>query len=318
MYIKKIIILAAVMLTVFLFSGCGYVSGGGVLIEEKNLPAFSSISINTSSPKIELIESNRYGIEIFVPERFDTTWDVSDGKLTILVKQKGLGFSLHTRLSSYYVKVYYPAGTVFDDIALKSSSGSIRLPQAEVTYLDIASSSGSIDASAQNWARAFLETSSGSVAFSGSGGKASIVTASGSVQSDIGDCDAIQITTRSGSIVLNSNSNSPVVPAIDTQSGSIRINGVVWQDVTIGSKSGATKINGKLLGNTSAESSSGSVSISVNGDPSQYGYSLTPSSGTIHLDGERIGKPVVSSGSFENNINVSTSSGSIRVDFKGN
>ena len=274
---KIIPVLITMMVAALLLSGCNN-ADRNVLINEKNISAFDSVSVTTSSAMIEFVASDRYGLEIFVPERLGPEWDVTNGRLTITAKPRGIFSVPGITILKSYVKVYYPEGAVFHDISLKSSSGRIELPQVEVSDLDVHTSSGKIDAS-------------------------------------VGNCDAISATTSSGSVTLACSGDLAAALNVETSSGSIRADGVAWRDVRTRTSSGATKISGELLGNTDVKTSSGSVKLSVCSDPSRYGYSLTPSSGSIHWDGVRMGKPARSSGSFENDIVVDTSSGSIRVEF---
>ena len=182
-------------------------------------------------------------------------------------------------LPKSYVKVYYPKGAVFNVITLKTSSGSIELQQVFVSDLDTSTSSGKIDASVVN-------------------------------------CDVVKAATQSGSVRLGCSGDLATKLTASTSSGSIRADGAAWRDAYTKTHSGFTEIKGELLGQTDVKTSSGAVQLIVDSDPSQYGYYLTASSGSIHWDGVKMGKPARSSGSYENNINIDTSSGSIRVDFK--
>ena len=273
---KIISILIVMTLAVLLFSGCSS-AGSNVLISEKNISAFDSVHVMTSSTRIEFVTSDNYGLEIFVPGRLSPEWDVTNGHLTIFAKKRVISFGPSALLNSY-VKVYYPKGAVFHDISLKASSGSIEVPQVAVSDLNLSTSSGKIAASVEN-------------------------------------CETIDATTSSGSVTLSGSGDSATALTVNTTSGSIRADGAVWRDVRTKTHSGSTEISGDLLGNTDVKTSSGNVKLSVSSDPSAYGYSLTPNSGSIHWDGVKMGKPARSSGSFENNIAVDTSSGSIRVDF---
>jgi len=315
MYRSVFLAFTAIAMAILLFSGCSVNMENNVRIDERNIAEFDSVSVTTSLSDIEFVESDRYGLDLFVPRRFAPDWDVSSGRLTIQEKTTDIIFNLSINSPRYYVKVYYPAGTCFSDISLVTSSGSVRLPQVDVKDLDIRSSSGAINANAEKSDRVAMNTSSGDITYTGSGGFVDLRTSSGAVRSIIEDCDAIHVTTSSGDVNVAGKGDLATNLNVHTQSGKIRVAGATWQDITTVSSSGETAVSGELLGNTSITTSSGSVSISVAGDPSYYGYALRSSSGTILWNGEKMGKPAISSGSFENHIEVSTSSGSIRVDF---
>ena len=316
MYKKTFLVFLTIALTIMLFSGCSFFNGSGVRISEKDISAFNSVSVSTSLSKIEFIESGKYGMEIFVPQGYSPEWDLTNGRLTINETMNDIDINIGFVSNEYYVKVYYPAGTAFDGIDLRTSSGRIQLPKLEVTDLKLRTSSGAINANTANCENASLDTSSGDIVFSGNEGRVNMTTSSGAVRSEIENCEAVNITTSSGEITLTGKGDLATALSANTSSGSIDITGVAWRDATTKTSSGSTTISGKLLGNTSVVSSSGSVNINVNGSPSEYGYTLTPGSGSIHWNGDRMESPARSSGSFENNIDVKTSSGSIRVDFK--
>jgi hypothetical protein len=313
---RKKIMLAFITFTLIalLLAGCNN-ARANVFISEKNIPAFDSVSITASSSMIEFVASDRYGVEIFVPEEFSPEWDVVNGKLTIFENANGFRFPPSITFSKNYVKVYYTAGTVFNEISLRASSGSIELPQAVVSYLNATTSSRRINASTEKCDSTYIKTESGDVNFSGCVGDVDITTYSGAVKSEISNCDAISVKTHSGRVTLAAEGDLATVLTVSTSSGSIRADGIAWRDVKTETSSGSTDISGELFGDTYVKASSGDVKLSISSDPSQYGYSLEPGSGSIHWNGEKIGKPAHSSCSYEKNIVVDTSSGSIRVEF---
>ena len=314
---RAFILFAAVALTVVFFAGCGAITVNNVRINEDNITPFDAVSVTTTFSKIEFVESDRYGLDIYVPESLDPEWGVTDGRLTIIEDTNGLAFNWGVNLDKGYVKVYYPSGTVFTDITLNSSGGEIELPRANVADLNITSSSGGINASAEGNNYAAIESSSGDITFSDNGGKVNIKSSSGKVRAETNNCGAVDVTTSSGGVTLTGKGDAATRLSVNTQSGRIDASGVSWRDVTTRSTSGRTTISGELLGETSVETSSGAVQISVDGSLSQYGYNLRPGSGSIYLNGERMTKPALSSGAPGNNISVVTSSGGIRIDFSG-
>ena len=348
---KVFCVLTATALIAMMFSGCNF-SSKSILINETNIPAFNSVSVTASSANIEFIESGQYGLEIFVPEEYAPKWDVSNGRLTILEKtQSSLVHIINT--PGYYIKVYYPAGIEFNDVALKSASGDIKLPRFDASSLKITSASGKVIANSGKCDDVSIATTSGDIAFSGSGDNINISSSSGVVQSEAenycagvsietasGDislsgncgsvnmastsgtvisktenCDAIYAETSSGDINLINNGTAAALLNITTRSGSIRADGDVWQEVTTESTSGDIAINGELRGNTSIATTSGIVEMSINGNPLEYGYELIPTSGSIKWNGKNMNKPAFLSGSFNNHISVNTTSGDIQVDF---
>jgi len=314
MFKKSLVLIAAVVLIAAMFAGCG-MGGNDVRINETSDTPFDSVSITTSSTRVVFAASDRYGVDIVVPERFAPEWYVADGRLTIRDKTNNYSIGWNVFPRNYYIKVYYPAGTNFADIAILSASGRVEIPQLNVAYLNVASASGRINAGVESFEFVSLSAASGDITFSGSGGSAVIVTQSGTVRADMGDCEAMSVETASGRISLTGSGDTATMLSVSTMSGRVDAKGGAWQDATVRTSSGNTTISGEMLGDTYVETSSGSVQISVNGSPSAYGYSLTPSSGSIRWNGERMARPALSSGAFDNHITVTTASGGIRVDF---
>jgi len=310
------ITLMTVVMFAALFTGCGLRVGDNIKIDERNTSEFNSVSVEASLSNIELIEADNFGLEIFAPKRFSPEWDITNGHLTIREKTTDFIFNLSISSPRYYVKVYYPTGTVFNEVILRTSSGDINVTRVDANDLDVFTSSGEINASAENFSNASMKTSSGNIRFSGNGEYVDMNTSSGSIKSDIEGGDAIRATTSSGSISITGRGDAATALIANTQSGNITANGVAWRDINTVASSGDITINGALLGNSYIKTSSGSLNITVDGDASQFGYSLTASSGSIYWDGMKLAKPANSSGSFENNIDATTSSGDIRVDFR--
>ena len=202
---------------------------------------------------------------------------------------------------------------------ISTSSGNITINnQSSQGQMNISASSGNVRANVSDAAEIMVSTSSGNITSTLDNiAVVSLGASSGNIESGVDGCDTVSIRTSSGNISVSSDDATATNLSVNTTSGRIRVEGQAWQDLTAESSSGNIDISGALLGNTSARATSGRVELDVWGQASQYGYDLnaTSSGATIRWDGNRMDRPARSSGSFEHNININTTSGNIRVDF---
>jgi DUF4097 and DUF4098 domain-containing protein YvlB len=289
-------------------------------LEEKNIPSFKAAGIITTSADVELIPADCFGIEIRMPAAFEPEWKVENDRLVFRQTNPvnaNIGVSMTN--NRRYVKIYYPEGTVFDDIHLQTTSGNITVSaESNRGRLTVKATSGYVRADVSGAAEAAIHTSSGNIMSSLHDTADVYLTASyGKVETGVDGCDTVTIKTTSGNVSVTNDDEKAVMLSVNVSSGKIEADGKAWINLSTESSSGDIRIKGALWGDTSVRTSSGRVELTVKGRASQYGYNLnTVSSGAaIHWDGNRLGKPARSSGSFEHTIEISTSSGGIKVDF---
>jgi DUF4097 and DUF4098 domain-containing protein YvlB len=257
--------------------------GNSHVISEFDLEPFSSVNISTISADIQLIPSDSFGFATKLPLDADNlNWKIENGELTLSTQQYQAWrlniFNLDF-ISDYHVKIYYPANTHFERITLNSTSGNIDFDQTLVSSL-IAK------------------------------------TPSGGISINTGKCQAVDLHTISGNITFGGDHQTPATLQINTVSGDIDINNVMWANLTAESVSGNLKIAGTAAAQTLIKSISGDVKLKSSGAASEYFYDLTSLSGDITVNGQRLGSPArPASTTSDQQIKVNTTSGNIRLDF---
>ena len=294
-----------------------------ILIDEKSLGEFTSVEVRTIPESVVFIPSDHYGLEVKTAEKLNPTWSLSGGKLTVKVNpnppQVNLGLNLV--LEEFYVHVYFPKDAVFDNIEVDTTSGSIDLSELTAASLTLGSISGRVTADiVMDGGDVYIDTTSGRIDFIGSGSvnRAEMNSISGSINADINDCGEMRLNSTSGSVTAKNSGQTATRLTIDSISGSIKASGNIWESSRVSSTSGAVEVSGKLEGRTVVDSISGSVKLSVNGALADYDKChLESLSGTCRVNGQKYGREVTMTGSNNtgDTIEVSTTSGSITVDF---
>jgi DUF4097 and DUF4098 domain-containing protein YvlB len=232
---------------------------------QTNLAAFTHVEISSVSANIELIPSDAFGFETKLSSNNNhMTWDINDGQLTIDAERNHsqrfnlFSFNFRSWNADHHIKVFYPEGTNFNKISLKSVSGDIKalnLPAIMlsarttsgeiklsgvipyVTIIEANSVSGNIDASNFAWPQLSAETISGNINISGvAGAKTSAKSVAGDVRMQLSGklADyAYDLSSISGDIRINNQrSSSPARSSNQadsqitghTTSGNLRLN----------------------------------------------------------------------------------------------
>lgn len=297
-------------------------SDENIIVREMDVAQFDVVEVKTGSASIELIASDSYGFEISLPQYVGKpSWSITDGKLAIDASSQANMFSIvNFNIASHYVKVYYPVGnaSVLKSVDLTASSGGILLQGVSAESISLKASSGSISAEVPYYRQATARNSSGSITFNGNGDNASLILVanSGTIRADSSGCAIVDISNSSGSITLSGDTLPSAEVQLKASSGTIRSEIPAWQSLTAKNTSGSINIIGQPHGNTSASVSSGSITMTLNGDESDFSYDMSTTSGTIRIGGQRIGSPArYSSDTAGNTLMADATSGSIRVDF---
>jgi len=254
----------------------------GKVIDEKNLETFSNINISTVSADIELIPSDYFGIEAYLPANaneakwnIDNDWlDINTGsaKSNRLISIFSFNFSLQ---SNYFVKIYYPEGTEFNEAILGTTSGDIKIFETTIENL-------------------------------------SMKTVSGDVNAEIAGIADLSITTTSGDIKLTGNSEIASKISMKTVSGGIEVVDLIWNTLTAETTSGNIRIFGEPNGPANVRTVSGDVRINTSG--LEIDYDISTVAGRINVYGQRIGGSIRSDDSSGNLATIRTTSGNITLE----
>jgi hypothetical protein len=282
-------------------------SGGDATdVMEMDLAPFDSVDVSVDSADIEFVASDRYGLEMRLPEHLEKPeWGVSDGMLTVRAASRKYAFTfMNIGLTRHYVRIYYPAGGAnakaeadggnaqFKSIDVKTSSGKIVVPKLSAEGINMNTGSGRIEADVRLYRQANAHTSSGSIIFNGGGNDGSLRLSadSGSVRADASGCSAVDIVSKSGAITVTGDTSDSTEMTIKTSSGKTDVNISEWRSLTADTASGSIAIRGRPSGATNAKTKSGSVTMTLRGDESDFSYILTANSGKVSVGGRNLGK----------------------------
>jgi len=109
------------------------------IIINEELPGFKSIEINSDIDNIDIIKSDRYGIEMQYGEgEGDINYVVEDGKLIIeQFKSHMIGIGIGYVNATSYAKVYVPSDIDLDTIDVKASNSNFTMDNINVSESSI-------------------------------------------------------------------------------------------------------------------------------------------------------------------------------------
>ena len=253
-------------------------------LSENSLEEFSSVEVSVISADVEMIASDHYGFEAQLPlEAEDIEWKIEDGKLIIdgqqdWAKRVNL-FNLGFWGKDYFVKVYYKSGAELEEISLKSTSGNLKTDAMRCNNL-------------------------------------TAETVSGDNMVIVDECGEVTLKSTSGRVSLDADNDAPMKLKMNSISGNVEVKNAKWDSMIAESVSGEVVVSGEAGADTTAKSVSGNVKLMLRGNK-KYAYAMTSVSGGIYVNGDRMGSPArsVDDESAVGMVNVSTTSGEIRVEF---
>lgn len=258
----------------------------------KQLSSFKNIDVSTDSIRIELIKSDRNEIEYVVHDQQKVSvCDVIDDTLTFKTNTK---FTLMMfSFEESYVKIYYKDDNQLENVSLQTTSGSVYVNDVNAKKLVTKSTSG-----AQNISNIVAND------FTVNG-------TSGSIKLNNVNCDEVSVENTSGSIKVDDITSKNIY--VKNTSGSIKLYDVNSNKTTLKGTSGSIYLQGELKGKTQVKNTSGSVRVHTSLPKSDYGYSLSTTSGSTKVNDETFKG---STGDIrENFIDAAASSGSVKIYF---
>jgi len=235
--------------------------GGGngnrvTVADDMDIAPYQNISVAVYSMDIEVIPSDTFGIHIEGRKNQNLTWSDEGGTLT--VTENGGGWSIfNIDLNSFFdwftgsaVKLYIPAGTNFENVDIKTTSGNMNIPSLNGQSVQLHDTSGDI--------RLGSVTANSLTAGLTSGG----ITAD-SVTADT--CD------------------------IGVVSGDINVKEINASRLTAGAVSGGVTLSGSIRDQIDAHAVSGDIRLTLAGKAADYVKTLHTVSGDIRVDNTRMG-----------------------------
>lgn len=290
-------------------------------LENLNLESFSKIKSDSIYMDIEIIEADNYGIEIsYNQKQGEYSYEVEDDTLKIKNKSKSnINFKLNN-MDENYIKIYVPKDADFQEIDIDNVSGFIFLESLNVKNLKVNSTSADIELDNVKSEKLVVKSVSGYISTSDlTSNHINYSSTSGDMKFEniTNSTDGVEeISSISGSIDISDSSlqNS----TIKTTSGKINIDSSKVEGLTAKSVSGSINMKGEFLKTTSLHSTSGKILLDTSIPKSEYNYDISSSSGSIHVDDEKFKKSITQNNgeNSSNEIKISTTSGSIELDFK--
>ena len=245
-------------------------------------------------------------------------------------------FNYSGSLSREEIVVHLPANKA-DSVRITNFSGNIRIDDISTALLEVHSASGRISGRNLSFTNGTLESTSGNINLNDvswndlsartiSGqiriagadiceGSTRLHTTSGNIQMD--DISATLLEARSASGRIGGRNLSFTSGTMESTSGNISLNDVSWNNLNARTISGQIRIAGADIheGGTQLQATSGNINLGVRGRRDDFTYSLTSTSGSMRVNGERLQGRMGAGGRGEHPIIINVTSGNIRLDF---
>lgn len=324
-----------------LLTGCSirYSSGGfGVnvlkrsdakefAIEEDASESITSINICTRNADVELIEADKYYVEInYLYWDEAPEYGIKNGELYFddqdcFPNSYSINFSLHNE-----IKIYLPKDTLLEDLKVTNSSGDVTLAgfaadslDATISYGDFALSHAAVyeaDITLSSGSSKISDFEVGKLEFTNSYGNAkfsNINTGDDTVLSDL-SYDRLQISMSSGNVTINQLKMDNI--DIDNSYGDITLEKIVVDEMDIDLSSGKLDISDADLKDLKVSNSYGDVALSLKGTAADYNMDLDTSYGKIVVDGKAYEEHYDSDEGGSRELTADLSSGDVRISFK--
>ncbi len=255
-------------------------SNDSQLISELNLEKLTDIDIDIDLSNIEFVKSDKYGFEIKYYENSSApTWNVENGHLRIDFKHKKTYFNLGFFQSSNeaYIKVFLPQDALLNSIQIKTNVGNVDIGNFSSKNVNINTSIGNIKLS-----RAKIDDFI--------------------VKSNTGEVQLDECT------ISNCNINNNIGKILGTNLKTSNLN--IEADVS------NVNIEGEFLKKTKLRTNIGEITLTTSKDKEFYSYDINTEFGKIKIDNKNEDTKLISeSNNSENNLEITTNTGDITVNF---
>lgn len=321
-----------------------FVSGFDVNLRNKNLELveksfdtdFSEISVNVRSDSVKIfpVEGNKITIKYY--DEDDKYYDVEASSDTLSIKRNSVRRRWYEYINIAFVntdksvEIGIPSG-FNGSIAAKLSSGSFEISDVRLEeFLDVKLSSGSVDIiDVYCGGSVAASSSSGSVFASGleAGGEVSLSSTSGSAKCEDISCESLRLESTSGSVRVHDGSVKGDVYLKSTSGSAKCENTSAGGEISAGCTSGSVRVTESSAESFALSSVSGSVKLLDSEYTESAELSATSGSVTANFNDRMENYTIISGSRLGGNnlptsytsgpkkLNVSTTSGSIHVDF---
>lgn len=344
---------AVLLLTGAVLAGIGFMLGGGRGYyvdrtgahvyedgkrrnEELKLETFDSMQVSFPSGAVELVESDHFGLYYDIDEQYQPQrLEVSNGVLHADFSSQGgfmvFNFNLFNQKENM-LKIYYPAGTEFDEAEIKITSGSFRGEDLAVKNTKLNMSSGSINLNGLKGDVCTIEMTSGesevenldlgsfSLQASSGGAKLENCKTEGEFRVKFTSGNVNLYNIDAGSVYTKFSSGDLKMIGCKTgsyegyqTSGRLVIDQLESGGFHYESSSGDVKLNGAMRGANDIRITSGSVKIDCTLPEEEYSYTLKATSGSIRVNGDDV--KTRTNANAAHSFNIKTTSGDVRLNF---
>ncbi len=294
-----------------------------IVIKNEELSDFKSIEINSNLDKIDIIKSDKYGIEIeYGKNENEVNYLIKDGKLVIKQENsQGIMNNIHFGVVNIYmpnyIKVYVPNEVDLDTIDVKSSTTNFTMDSVNANEISINCSYGKIDAKNVVTKDLKLDMKSGNVKLENikSNNNAVLKNSYGNMKIKNSEFNVLSNYMNNGNFEMD---NVKVDnETIDSKYGKIKANNLIANGLKVESNNGDIDLDGEFKGITSISSRYGNIKFRTNIAKELYNYSVLCDYGNINIDGDKFEKKVQNNGNnTQNTIDITSSNGDINMDFK--
>lgn len=324
-----------------LLTGCSfrYSSGGfGVnvlkradakefVVEEEASETITSIDIRTRIADVELIESDKYYIEInYLYWDEAPEYGIKNGELYFddrecFPNSYSINFNLHNE-----IKIYLPKDTSFKDLNVTNSSGDVTLAGFATDSLDATISYGDFTMNNAAAYEADITLSSGSskisdfevgeLAFTNSYGNAKFSNINTGETTRLTDpsYDRLKISMSSGNVTINNLMMGNI--DLNNSYGNVTCKKIVTTEMDMNLSSGNLDISEADLKTLKVSNSYGDVHLSLIGTATDYDMDLDTSYGKIVVDGKTYEEHYDYDEGGSRELTAELSSGDVRINFK--
>lgn len=342
--LKGVAIAAAAMIGLgIIFTGIGFMTGGNqaVYLDQdgfhtgksksggnlesfmQNTESFRSIDVDLDYYDVDLIEGDKFYVEgKFFSKEGKPDIKVENGVLTARSKNLG-GIKINidmpgliTDSNKPVLKIYYPKGTEFKDIAIKCDMSDLSYEDLKADTILFSLDSGKLDAEGIRAKDIMISMDSGNCTIrdAAAENKLDVANDMGKITLEGIKAKTLKATANSGDITLTDVKADNAELNLDM--GKLSGKGLDTKGITAAADSGDINLQGTLTGVTDITCDMGSVTVSPGGSKEQFNYELNADMGSVSVSGVKASGSVSAiSGDAKNTLKISADMGSINVNF---
>ncbi|MEG0771248.1 MAG: DUF4097 family beta strand repeat-containing protein [Clostridia bacterium] len=264
-----------------------YIDEKGVNIMQKDfvneivkidLDKFSELSVNASSQIVEVIASDKYALELDCRNPEKISYTLENDKLTVK-NNSGfmMDFNFGINMKADVIRIYLPTEAVLNKLDAKVTSGKIIANDQKTKELVLSVNSGTAE-----------------------------------INNIVSEKGVLKVT--SGNVTVNNSNFEKLETSVI--SGKMKLFDITSNELLAKVTSGNLEANGELLGNVNVNVTSGSAKLSLKGSSIDYSKKLKATSGNVVVDNIKTTDVYTEILNTENTLDLSTTSGAIKVDFE--